>query len=459
MADKRLIDKKCERALDFNGNPIGGTWDVEFSTNPEKDSKALTRGVYSFILDYGSTSLDGTEDAYQFAGDIVVGKYPIIYCDPILVPWDVSGVTNDSEIETLIKKNTTFDISISTVDPDTEMTGIQGLPLNLYFRRGSLLNYGGNNTDEMYDELKQSSVLTNANVKSTIKKGDINTDVTPNVPYPSSEYGNVYFKNIKVGDIYPNNDQIQTLNTLFIQCQGTKNRDKNDNYLPYLVYAPLVLGTRHVFLKIRGLQDTTMKDTRYVCGVRGGGSLAFSVNTYEAFAIDGNKTTIDKVVAKFGLYDWISKPEKFVHAGYYTVQEKVNGLWQDIPANRIHGVENDISTRIDGEKIYHAGTDTRQIQLVVSNAKPVDYDGEWSIRLYFHGVVGTYYDEPTEEWIIQVKPTNGSYDSVKMNLYYQDLLNTYMYNTTHECKTEILTQTGASCGLDGVLIVEIEKVE
>ena len=457
---KHIIDTQLSHTLDDKGNAIKGSWDVKLCTDPSKPH-GLNPGLYNFLLDYGSRDTKtGKEEAYQFAGKLVVGKYPIIKVDPVLVPWEIPDGVEPDKLSSLSKRNQTFDVLVKTLDPD-DNTGIEHLPLNCAFLRDRFEDYGKHNTTQMYKDKEQAVSVEPWKTFKTHGTGDIsNIEPHKGIPIPSTSYGMRKLLDIKVGDLFKPGEPIKENNTIFIWCAGTTDRSSDDNYIPFLVAAPLILGERHTYLRVRGLKDSKYDGTDYVCGVRGGGSVAFSIQNFEAFAL--TRDADNNIVPKYNLESWYTDPSKRVSKGYFTVQEQNDdGAWFDVPENRIQLVTGDTHTKLDGNHIICATSNTEQLQVIVFNDKPMNYDGEYNIKLCYHGVPGEYCDNTTDAFKIEVKPTNKTYNPIDIVMTINGIGagNLYgLFNVLQYLDLEFLTQTGVNCGLDGVLILTITEI-
>lgn len=440
---EKITDQELQHKLDLGGNIRDGEWVLPIPN--------LTYGDYKFIIDYDSDYTNHL--SYQYGGYIVVGKTPIMRANPIIASYETEA-TLESQITQTEKYNTSFTFNLACIDPNSvnQSVGIEHLPFSIRFLKGSFKDYNAEGMESTLNNDKNlAATIPNFSNYVTYGTNDVNSK---NKLIPKTSYGTME-DTLKVSMLFNDNEEITQYNTIFFVCEGTINRG-TDNYVPKVIAVPLIIGTRSVYLVIKGLRDDSYDSTDvYSNGVRGGGSLAIAVETTEAFAHNGH-------LAKVGYEDYLTNDSKKVHIGYFTFQRQYqDGTWHDVPSSEVS--TKDSNTYIDENgRIYQTGNMTGTINFVWNNAHSLMYIGSENVRLYYHGVVGQTRNQISSEYLIEMKPENKSDNPLKLDITINngtvDELS-YIAQCAQTLVAEIDTAAGFNSKINGVLRVVISEKE
>lgn len=436
----RLIETELEHVKDDDGKEIQGKWAIEVPNN-------LSYGTYPFSIEYDGSD-DNNPEAFQYAGQFVVGKRPYftvpsaIYYDP-----NLNSFTINCSVEDKTK---------------TPSIPAQYLPLKIKFIKGQFNDYLNHDDLLNSDFDNVATAITGKYLYYTTNSGSKDTNGEYVYDEKNTSYGkiSVSFNN---SELY-GNDKVNYLNTCFIKCEGTIDRAVQDNYRPNMVAVPVITAQRPTHLILGGIINHKFQeyigDDSYARGVHGSGNISLTIKHVESFIYN------DDGSIKGGYESYTSDDSKQIYDGYYTIQEYIDDSWVDVPGERLIAVNG--GTHIDDGRITH-DYGTGNAWVLYTNNKSPSYRGNLYIRVKYKGVTGLTNDIYSSAYKIKVDYTDETYSDTGKEVYGSDEtgilhLNvdtdtTYLTNTTNIINGTVSTLSGDTENVDGTLTVTIDKLE
>jgi hypothetical protein len=373
------FSKKLESYVNNNNVPIKGKYHFKLPDGLEPE-------CYPMEIDYESNDEDKPE-AYQYNGYIVVGFRSYLQTSPIIIPFNTSA-NREEDITLTEKRNTVFSAVVNAFSDSDFDTPIEELPYRIKFMKDSFKDYHENANN--YDSLINSDYNT-AFISNTVYDG-----------YSTNNNG-VGTTNVKIGDIYSADEEISDVNTIIFKCHGTKNRGE-DNYVPSIIEAPLILGTTDVYIKLANTETvlvTIDDEPKIAPATCGGGDVQLGCDwIYKAFMRDDNKNS----QMKYGYKNYLTDRSKLVKVGSVQLQILAGDHWETVPASDLSPANENTTVNPDGSIIQTPTKENGGISVYWQNHLDRDTRQNILYRWIYTGKVGATRSQRTVSFYLAIAP-------------------------------------------------------